>query len=401
MTIIARRLSKIKPSATMAVTRMAAQLRARGENVIGLGAGEPDFDTPDHIKAAAIRAIQAGKTKYTAVGGTDELKQAVQDKFARENNLNYDRSQIIVGCGGKQVIYNALVATLDAGDEVLIPAPYWVSYPDMALLAGGTPVILETKAENDFKLDADTLKAAITKRSKWLILNSPGNPTGALYGRDELQALARILINHPNLHILCDDMYEHIIYDDLDFSTIADVAPELSARILTVNGVSKAYAMTGWRIGFAGGDPDLIKAMTTIQSQSTSNPCSISQAAAVAALTGPQDFIPKRAARFCKRRDTLYDSINAITGLSCVNRPQGAFYLFFSCADVIGRKTPDGQTIGSDTDYAGYLLGAAKVALVPGTAFGAPGYLRASYATSDEALAEACVRMAKANRELT
>lgn len=401
MSIIARHLSKIKPSATMAVSRKAAQLRAQGEDVISLGAGEPDFDTPEPIKQAAVKAIADGKTKYTAVSGTDELKQAIRDKFQRNNQLSYEADQIIVGCGGKQVIYNALSATLNPGDEVLIPAPYWVSYPDMALLTGGKPVILETTAQSGFKLTPQALEKAITPRSKWLILNSPSNPTGAVYRADELRLLAQVIRKHPHLWVLCDDIYEHIIYGDSSFATLAQVEPDLAQRILTMNGVSKAYAMTGWRIGYAGGPAEVIGAMTKIQSQSTSNPCSISQAAACAALNGSQDFMVERNRIFHQRRDLVFERINAIDGLSCPKHPPGAFYLFPSCAGILSRRTPEGKTITSDVDYATYLLDEAKVALVPGTAFGSPGHVRLSYATSTEALEKACQRIDQAHQRLS
>jgi aspartate aminotransferase len=395
MSIIARRLASIKPSPTIAVTNLARELRAAGRDVIGLGAGEPDFDTPDTIKDAAIAAIRAGQTKYTAVDGTPELKAAVAAKFRRENGLDYRLDEISVGTGGKQIIYNALMATLDPGDEVVVPAPYWVSYPDMVLLAGGTPVFVTCPDQTGFKLRAEDLDAAITPRTKWLILNSPSNPTGAAYSAAELGELTDVLLRHPQVWLLTDDIYEHLVYDDFRFVTPLAVEPALRSRCLTMNGVAKAYAMTGWRIGYAGGPTELIKAMAKVQSQSTSNPCSISQAAAVAALTGPQDFIAERAAIFRQRRDLVVELLNQARGLRC-HRPEGAFYVYPSCAGVIGRRTPDGDELADSEGFARYLLESAGVAVVHGAAFGMDPYFRISYATSTELLDEACRRIIRA-----
>ena len=395
MPFLAQSLDRVKPSPTMAVTAKAAELRAAGRDVIGLGAGEPDFDTPDTIKAAAIAAIQAGKTKYTGVDGTPELKDAIVGKFKRENGLDYTRDQITVGGGGKQVIYNALVATLDPGDEVIIPAPYWVSYPDMVLLAGGTPVIVDCPSQAGFKLPPEELERAITPKTKWVILNSPSNPSGAAYAAAELKAVTDVLLRHPQVHVLTDDMYEHLVYDDFRFATPAQVEPALYDRTLTMNGVSKAYAMTGWRIGYAGGSRPLIKAMAKVQSQSTSCPSSVSQAAAVEALTGPQDFIAERAAVFKQRRDLVVEMLNAAEGITC-SMPEGAFYVFPSCAGTIGKRTPDGKVLATDEDVVTYLLEAEGVAVVQGSAFGLAPFFRISYATSTEALTEACGRIQRA-----
>ncbi len=399
MSLLAKRLDRIKPSPTIAVSTKARELKAAGKDVIGLGAGEPDFDTPDNIKEAAIKAIREGQTKYTAVDGTPELKEAIAAKFARENGLDYKPSQITVGTGGKQVLYNALVATLDPGDEVVVPAPYWVSYPDMVLLAEGEPVFVACPQNNGFKLLPEDLEAAITPRTKWLILNSPSNPSGAGITADEFKALGAVLQEHPHVHVMTDDMYEHLTYGDFAFTTIAQVVPELYERTLTVNGVSKAYAMTGWRIGYAGGPEPLIKAMAKVQSQSTSNPSSISQAAAVEALNGTQDFIAERAKAFEQRRDLVVEGLNAAEGLHCPT-PEGAFYVYPSCAGCIGKKTPEGKTIESDEDFVTYLLEAAGVAAVHGEAFGLSPHFRVSYATSTEALEEACRRIQKACAEL-
>jgi aspartate aminotransferase len=395
MSIIARRMAAIKPSPTIAVSNLARELKAAGRDVIGLGAGEPDFDTPDGIKDAAIAAIRAGQTKYTAVDGTPELKAAVAAKFARENGLQFDVGEISVGAGGKQIIYNALMATLDPGDEVLIPAPYWVSYPDMVLLAGGTPVFVSCPDQTGFKLRAEDLEEAITARTKWVILNSPSNPTGAAYSAAELRALTDVLLRHPQVWLLTDDIYEHLVYDGFRFVTPLAVEPRLRPRCLTMNGVAKAYAMTGWRIGYAGGPTELIKAMAKIQSQSTSNPCSISQAAAVAALTGPQDFIAERAAIFRERRDLVVDLLNRAPGLRC-HRPEGAFYVYPNIAGVIGRRTPDGTVLADSEGFARYLLEGEGVAVVHGTAFGMDPYVRISYATSTELLEDACRRIIRA-----
>ncbi len=395
MSIIAESLSRIKPSPTMAVTQKAAELKAAGRDVIGLGAGEPDFDTPDNIKAAAIAAIEAGDTKYTAVAGTQVLKEAIATKFKRDNGLDYASDQIIVGVGGKQVLYNALIASLNPGDEVIIPAPYWVSYPDMTLLADGTPVIVECGQEHGFKLQADKLENAITDKTKWLILNSPSNPTGAAYSRDDMKAVTDVLMRHTDVWVMSDDMYEHLVYDGFTFVTPAQVEPGLFDRTLTINGVSKSYAMTGWRIGYAGGPAELIKAMSKVQSQSTSNPCSVSQAAAVEALNGPQDFIAERNTVFAERRDMVVELINDIEGLTCLI-PEGAFYVYPSCAALIGRKTPEGKVLRGDGDFVTYLLEAEGVASVQGEAFGLSPYFRISYATSTEALSEACARIKRA-----
>lgn len=399
MVHLARRLGLVKPSPTMAITAKAASLKAAGEDVIGLGAGEPDFDTPEHVKEAAIRAMRAGETKYTPVDGLPALKRAIARKFERENGLAYGPEQISVGVGAKHVLYNALMASLDPGDEVVVPAPYWVSYPDMVRLAEGTPVIVPTAEEDGFKLRPEALAAALTPRTKWLVFNSPGNPTGAAYGRDEIAALAQVLLDHPHVGVLADDIYEHLVYDDFRFHTIAAVEPALHARTLTINGVSKAYAMTGWRIGFAGGPAALIAAMAKLQSQSTSNPASISQHAAIAALDGPQDSIAARRAVFQERRDLAVRLLNEAEGLTCPT-PQGAFYVYPGCAALIGRKTREGAVLESDEDVARYLLEAEGVAVVHGAAFGLEPYFRISYATSTEALAEACARIGRATRAL-
>ncbi|WP_102783954.1 aspartate transaminase [Thalassospira sp. GB04J01] len=395
MAFIADRLSRIKPSPTIAVTTKAAELKAAGVDVIGLGAGEPDFDTPDNIKAAAKAAIDAGKTKYTPVAGTPELRKAIVEKFKRENDLEYTIDEITVGCGGKQTLFNAFFATLNAGDEVVIPAPYWVSYPDMALMAEGTPVIVECQEENDFKITAAELEAAITPKTKWVVLNSPSNPTGAAYSRTELRAIADVLLKHENVYIMSDDMYEHLVYDGFEFTTIAQVEPKLKARTLTCNGVSKSYAMTGWRLGYAAGPVELIKAINKVQSQSSTHTSSISQAASVEALNGPQDFLAERAEVFKGRRDLVVAALNECEGLSC-KKPEGAFYVYPSCAGVIGKTTPDGTKIETDTDFITYLLEAEGVAAVPGSAFGLAPYFRISYATSDAALTEACARIKRA-----
>jgi len=395
MAFLAASLARVKPSPTIAVTTKAAELKAAGRDVIGLGAGEPDFDTPDNIKQAAIAAIQAGKTKYTAVDGTPELKKAIAAKFLRENGLKYETSQVTVGTGGKQVLYNALLATLDPGDEVIIPAPYWVSYPDMVLLCGGTPVPVVCPAEQGFKLQPADLEAAITPKTKWLILNSPSNPTGAAYSFAEMKALTDVLLRHPHVHVLTDDMYEHLVYDDFKFVTPAQVEPKLYDRTLTLNGVSKAYCMTGWRIGYAAGRPDLIKAIAKVQSQSTSNPSSISQAAAVEALNGPQDFIPRNNVVFQQRRDLIVSMLNQSAGLTCP-RPEGAFYVFPSCAGTLGKKTPDGKVIETDEDFVTYLLESEGVAVVQGSAFGLAPFFRISYATATKALQDAGERIQRA-----
>ena len=385
-------LARISPSPTLAVTARVMELQRAGVDVIGLGAGEPDFDTPEHIKEAGIRAIRDGRTKYTQVDGTPELKAAVVRKFARDNALTYGLDQVTVNVGGKHTLFNAIVATVDAGDEVVIPAPYWVSYPDVVQFAGGTPVIAPAGPEQGYKLTPAELDAAITPRTKWVILNSPSNPTGAAYTVDELRALGEVFARHPHVWIFADDMYEHIVYDDFRFATIAEVCPELFDRTLTVNGCSKAYAMTGWRIGFAGGPAWLIKAMAKLQSQSTSNPCSIAQAAAVAALDGPQDFLAERARAFQSRRDLVVSMLNQANGLSCP-RPEGAFYVYPSLAPLIGRTTPKGQLIDSDEAFVSYLLDEARVAAVQGAAFGLSPAMRISYATSEDLLRTACERI--------
>ena len=393
--MLASRLSAIKPSPTIAVSNMAAEMKAAGKDVIGLGAGEPDFDTPDHVKAAAIAAMDEGKTKYTAVDGIPQLKAAIVDKFARENNITCTADMVTVGTGGKQVLYNALMATLDKGDEVIIPAPYWVSYPDMVLLAEGTPVAVECPQEDGFKLTPAALAAAITARTKWLILNSPSNPTGAAYSADDLRGLAEVLRQHPHVNIMVDDMYEHLVYDGFVFATMAEVAPDLQDRTLTINGVSKAYCMTGWRIGYATGPQPLMKAMAKIQSQSTSNPNSIAQWAAVEALNGPLDFMADNLVHFAARRTLVSDALNAIDGIDCFV-PEGAFYVYPNISGLIGRKTPEGTVIETDGDFVSYLLGAQGVATVQGAAFGLSPHFRISYATSTSALEDAMGRIARA-----
>ena len=392
MSFLSATLSRVKPSPTIAVSAKARELKAAGKDVIGLGAGEPDFDTPDNIKAAAIAAIDAGKTKYTDPDGIPELKQAICDKFQRENGLSYTPAQVSVGTGGKQILYNALMATLNPGDEVVIPAPYWVSYPDMVLLAGGEPVIAEASLESNFKLSPDQLEAAITPKTKWLIFNSPSNPTGAGYSREELKALTEVLMRHPHVWVMTDDMYEHLAYDGFEFCTPAQVEPALYDRTLTCNGVSKAYAMTGWRIGYAAGPEELIKAMRKIQSQSTSNPSSISQWAAVEALNGTQAFLAERAEAFKRRRNLVCEMLNAIDGITCPV-PEGAFYVYPSISGLIGKTSPAGTIIENDEVFATSLLEEANVAVVFGAAFGLSPNFRVSYATSDEALTEACTRI--------
>lgn len=392
MALIADALSRVQPSATIAVTNKARELKAAGRDVIGLGAGEPDFDTPDNIKQAAIDAINRGETKYTAVDGIPELKQAIAAKFKRENGIDYEPSQCFVAPGGKPIIYNAMVATLNPGDEVIIPAPYWVSYPDIVLLAGGTPVIVEAKADTNYKMTGAQLDAAITPKTKWFIFNSPSNPTGAAYSREELKELTDVLVKHPHVWILTDDMYEHLVYDDFEFVTPVQIEPSLKDRTLTMNGVSKAYAMTGWRIGYAAGPTELMAAMRKIQSQSTSNPTSISQWAAVEALNGPQDFIAERAEVFKGRRDLVVSMLNQANGLSCP-LPEGAFYVYPSCAGCIGKTSQGGALIETDGDFATALLEEEGVAVVHGEAFGGSPAFRISYATSTEALTEACERI--------
>lgn len=385
-------LGRISPSPTLAITSRVLELKRAGVDVIGLGAGEPDFDTPDFVKEAAIAAIRGGQTKYTNVDGTIELKQAIVAKFARDNRLTYSTDQISVNVGGKHTLFNAMVATIDPGDEVVIPAPYWVSYPDVVQFAGGVPVIVQAGPEVGYKLDPAALDAAITPRTKWVILNSPSNPTGAAYTVDELKALGAVLAKHPHVWIFADDMYEHIVYDGFRFATIAEACPELYERTLTVNGCSKAYAMTGWRIGYAGGAAWLIKAMAKLQSQSTSNPCSIAQAAAVAALNGDQSFLEERNIAFKGRRDLVVSMLNAIPGMQCPT-PEGAFYVYPSFAELIGKATPSGKVIDTDEAMVAYLLDDAKVAVVQGAAFGLSPAFRISYATSDALLREACTRI--------
>ena len=395
MSILAPRITRIKPSPTLAVSQQARELKASGRDIISLGAGEPDFDTPDHIKQAAILAMSQGDTKYTNVDGTPALKKAVIHKFQTENHLDYKSEEIIVSNGAKQILYNAFMATLKANDEVIIPAPYWVSYPDMILLAEGIPVVVECPANKGFKLDPALLEQSLTPKTKWVILNSPSNPTGSGYAYDELKALADLLLEYPQVSILSDDIYEHLVYDEFEFVTLAQVEPRLRDRILVVNGVSKAYAMTGWRIGYAAGPKDLIKAMGTIQGQSTANPCSISQAAAVAALEGPQEFLQKRNQAFRERRDLVFSMINQTAGLSCL-KPVGAFYVFPSCEGAIGAVTPSGQRIDTDEDFVRYLLDQEGVAVVHGGAFGLEPFFRISYATSLDLLREGCIRIRKA-----
>lgn len=395
MTIISKALGRIQPSATLAMSAKVSELKAQGVDVIGLSAGEPDFDTPDFVKEAAIQAIRDGDTNYTVVDGTPALKAAIIGKFQRDNGLTYAANQITVNNGGKHTLFNALVATLDEGDEVIIPAPYWVSYPDIVNFAGGTPVIVEAGADQGYKITPAQLEAAITLKTKWLILNSPSNPTGAAYSAEELKALADVILPHQNLMVMTDDMYEHIWYADFPFATIAQVCPELYDRTLTVNGVSKAYAMTGWRIGYAGGPAWLIKAMGKLQSQSTSNPSSISQAAAVAALNGPQDFLIERNAAFERRRDLVVSMLNDTPGLECPT-PEGAFYVYPDASGVIGKTTPKGQVIKTDEDLIAYFLDEAQVAAVHGAAFGLSPAFRISYATSEELLTEACTRIQRA-----
>ncbi|MBC7668034.1 MAG: pyridoxal phosphate-dependent aminotransferase [Gemmatimonadaceae bacterium] len=392
MSLESAALRRIAPSATIAISAKARALKAAGRDIIALSAGEPDFDTPDNIKEAGIAAIRAGKTKYTDPDGMPELKAAICAKFKRENGLDYKPSQVHVAPGGKPVIYNALVATLDPGDEVIIPAPYWVSYPDMTLLAGGTPVAVETTAESGFKITPSALEAAITPRSKWLIINSPSNPSGGAYTRAELQAIADVLLRHPQVWVLTDDMYEHLVFDDFEFTTIAQVEPRLYDRTLTMNGVSKAYAMTGWRIGYAAGPEPLIKAMAKMISQTTSNPSSISQWAALEALNGTQDFIKPHAKLFQERRDLVVSMLNQAAGLHCPT-PEGAFYVYPSCAGLIGKTAPSGKVIESDEDFAVELLETEGVAVVHGAAFGLSPFFRISYATANDVLEDACTRI--------
>ncbi len=392
MSFLAEGLSRVKPSATIAVTQKARELKEAGRDVIGLGAGEPDFDTPDNIKEAAIEAIRRGETKYPPVAGIAPLRKAIAEKFRRENGLSYRPEQVIVGTGGKQILYNAFVATLNPGDQVLIPAPYWVSYPEMVVLNGGEPRFVECPIETAFKLTPEALDAAITERTKWLVFNSPSNPTGAGYSADELKGLAEVLLRHPQVWILTDDMYEHLLYTDEPFATVAQVEPRLCERTLTMNGVSKAYAMTGWRIGYAAGPEPLIKAMTMIQGQQTSGACTIAQWASVEALNGPQDFIPKSRKVFQERRDLVVSMLNQAHGIKCPS-PEGAFYVYPSCAGAIGKRAPSGKSIETDEDFVSELLDAEGVAVVQGSAFGLGPNFRVSYATSTDLLEEACTRI--------
>lgn len=400
MTFIADRMNRIKPSPSSMATQRSRALKAAGHDVVGLTAGEPDFDTPPNVVEAVVRAMAASKTKYTDIGGTPELKAAVRDKFLRENQLEYSTAEVIVGTGGKQVIFNALMATVQKGVEVIVPAPFYVSYPDIVLLAGGTPVPVTCPPEKGFKLQPEDLEKAITPRTRWLILNAPNNPSGAVYSRQELRALADVLLRHPQVWVLSDDIYEHVLFDGREFCTMAQVAPELKERTLTVNGVSKAYAMTGWRIGYCVGPLELIKAITKLQSQSTSNPSSIGQAAAFEALTGPQGFIAERTKIFQDRRDSVVAQLNAIPGITC-HLPEGAFYVFPSCAGMIGKKTPTGQIIQTDEDFVLYLLDSEKLAGVHGAAYGSTPFFRFSFATSIAVLDEGCARLKRACGQLT
>ena len=395
MNILASRLNRIQPSPTIAMSIKARELKAEGKNIIELAAGEPDFPTPSHIIKAAEDAMGRGETKYTDPDGTPELKQAVCEKFKRDNNLDYVKSQVTIGTGGKQVLYNALMATLNAGDEVIIPAPYWVSYPDMVLLAEGTPKIVECPLDKSFILQPEDLERAITPKTKWIILNSPSNPTGSGYTWEDLKKLTDILLQHPNVWVMTDDMYEHLVYDDFKFCTPAQVEPELYSRTLTVNGMSKAFCMTGWRIGYAAGPENLITAIRKIQSQSTSNPSSISQAASVAALNGPMDFLAKNNDVFKQRRDLVCSMLNQAKGITCPT-PDGAFYVYPSCAGLIGKKTPEGKVLKTDEDVVTYLLETEGIAAVHGAAFGLSPHFRISYATSTEALEDACQRIQRA-----
>jgi aspartate aminotransferase len=392
MGIIAARLDRIKQSPSSMAGQRTRALRAAGRDIIGLTYGEPDFDTPPNVCDAVVRAMAASKTKYTDVGGTPELKAAIIEKFRRDNGLAYAADEVIVGTGGKQVIFNALMCTLEAGDEVIVPAPYWVSYPDITLLAEGRPVVVSCRPEDGFKLQPEALDRAITPRTRWLVLNAPNNPSGATYTRDELRLLADVLLRHPHVWIMTDDIYEHILYDGRRFFTIAQIEPALKERTLTVNGVSKAYAMTGWRIGYGGAPAELVKAMIKLQSQSTSNPCSISQAAAQEALTGPQDVVAERTRIFETRRDTVVAAVNQIPGLRC-HAPEGAFYVYASCAEVIGRKTPDGKVLASDGDFVMYVLESQNLALLQGEAYGLSPFVRISFATSMQTLEAGCRRL--------
>lgn len=395
MGLLSHRMARVKPSPTLAISARAAELKALGQDVIGLGAGEPDFDTPEHIKEGAIQALIHGKTKYTPVEGILPLRQAIIEKFKRDNDIAYTPDEIVVGAGAKQILFNALLATLNPGDEVIIPAPYWVSYPDMVEIAEGVPVVVQCSLENHLKLTPENLKEAITPKTKWLILNSPNNPTGMAYTRQELEALADVMRQAPHLYVLSDDIYERLVFDGFQFATLAQVAPDLKDRILTVNGVSKTYAMTGWRIGYGAGPRDLIEAMATLQSQSTSNASSLSQEASFVALQGSQEFIQKWVEVYQERRDKVLDILNETPGLFCL-KPQGAFYLYPSCIKLMGKHTPDGKLISSDADLATYFLDSVGVAVVPGVAFGLSPYFRISYATETELLLKACTRISQA-----
>lgn len=400
MSVLAERLGRIKPSQTMAVTALAEELKRAGKDVIGLGAGEPDFDTPQFVKDAAVKAMDEGKTKYATPAGLFELREAACRKFKRENDLDYTPDQICVGTGGKQIIFNAMFATLSPGDEVIVPAPYWVSYTDIAVMAEGVPVIVPGLESNDFKITPAQLEEAITPKSKWFVLNSPSNPTGAAYTRDELKALADVLLRHPQVYVFADDIYEHIIYDDFKFYSIAQVEPKLMDRTLTMNGVSKAYCMTGWRVGFAGGPKDLIKGINTVQSQNCSSTSTISQWAAVTALDGDKSFIAENVAVFKERRDLVVSMLNQATGITCAT-PPGAFYVYPSCAGCVGKKTPDGTVIETDEDFVKYLLESEGVAVVHGEAFGLSPYFRISYAAATDVLEDACSRIQRACASLT
>ena len=396
---LAHCLASVGVSEILKITERANALRRQGADLLVLGAGEPDFDTPEHIKEAAIQAIRAGQTKYTVLDGSPALKEAIRRKFERENQLVFAQDEVTASAGAKQVIFNAMMATLDAGDEVIIPAPFWVTYADIVTILGGTPVVLPCREEDGFRLTAEALEAAITPRTRWVMLNSPSNPSGAAYGEEHYRPLLEVLLRHPQVWLMVDDMYEHILYDGFRFVTPAAVEPRLRERTLTINGVSKAYAMTGWRLGYAGGPKALIQAMASVQSQVTSCPCSVSQAAAIAALDGPQDIVRERCELFRQRRDLVVDALNAVPGLSA-RRPEGAFYVYASCAGVLGRRTPGGELIDSDTAFARYLMDEGGVAVVPGSAFGLAPYFRVSYATSHEVLEEACRRIAEATRRL-
>ncbi|ALZ83679.1 aspartate aminotransferase [Pseudomonas oryzihabitans] len=396
---IAQCLSSVGVSEILKITERANALRRQGADLLVLGAGEPDFDTPEHIKEAAIQAIRAGQTKYTVLDGSPALKEAIRRKFARENDLVFAQDEVTASAGAKQVIFNAMMATLDAGDEVIIPAPFWVTYADIVTILGGTPVVLPCREEDGFRLTAAALEAAITPRTRWVMLNSPSNPSGAAYGEEHYRPLLEVLLRHPQVWLMVDDMYEHILYDGFRFVTPAALEPRLRERTLTINGVSKAYAMTGWRLGYAGGPKALIQAMASVQSQVTSCPCSVSQAAAIAALDGPQDIVRERCELFRERRDLVVDALNAVPGLSA-RRPEGAFYVYASCAGVLGRRTPNGEVIDSDTAFTRYLMDEGGVAVVPGSAFGLAPYFRVSYATSREVLEEACRRIAEATQRL-